>query len=181
MKKTLLLLLLLTAFCPSFANKIIVDKVENGLRFVQTKPTSHVFAVWETLTDGGIELQCYQNMNIKEIKLYHLVIYHYFDIEEGSRLLLKMENDSIMELRSMLHSFTIDRSFTYTIYSVSEEQLQELMNNNVVKIRVETESGNKDSKVYGKMFSKTIAKDYKLIEETLLKEVPKEKTFYDDF
>ena len=186
MKRFCILLLLLTTLCPLFANKISVDVVKDGWRYVQTERTPHIFAVWKTLTDGGIALWCAQNEDFKEVKQYSIVIYYYFDtdIEEDSRLLLKMRDGSIIELKCRAHSTTMRlglAAITFAEYLVSEEQLQEIMNNNVVKIRVETEFSNNDSKVYGKMFSKTIAKDYKLIEDTLTKEVLKEETFYDNF
>lgn len=184
MKKILTLITVLLTLIPIHAQKISLDKVKEGCRYIETKRTPHTFMVLKTLTDGAISLSCTEKAGIKQ---YYLVIYYYFveEIEEGGQLLLKMENDSIIELQSGSHSTTFmgtlgfpsTPTITFAQYPILEEQLQEIINNTVVKIRVETLTGSIDSKTYGKKFSKTIAKDYELIEETL----KQERTIYDDF
>jgi hypothetical protein len=97
---------------------------------------------------------------------------------------LKLENDEVIELKAKSHSetiknwvFTVLQTITFTNYSISEDQIQKIIENNVVKVRVETSIDYFDGKVYGTKFSKTIANDYKLIKKALEKEI----SVYEDF
>ena len=62
-------------------------------------------------------------------------------------------------------------------YPISKEQLEKVIANNVVKIRVETPIGHFDGKVYGKKFTQAITKDYKAIQKAR----EKETSIYDNF
>lgn len=184
MKRVFFAFAMLIAFCTTiFAEKVIVDKIKDGFRIVQTERTPHVFLVGGTMNDGAVSLDCWQKDGVKQ---YSIVLYFYseYNIEKGSKLLLKFNNDEILELYSSSdigHVWT-GNAFAqipvyFVDYNVTLEQLNKIMTQNIVKLRAETFSDHIDGKVYGKKFTKTINKDYGLIEQALKKEV----SLYDDF
>lgn len=184
MKRVFFTLAMLIAFCTTIsAEKVLVDKVKDGFRIVQTQRTTHVFMVVGTMNDGAISLDCWQKEGITQ---YSIVLYFYaeYNIEEGSKLLLKFDNDEILELYSnsdITHTWTGNAfaqiPISFVGYNVTLEQLKKIMTQNVVKLRAETFADHLDGKVYGKKFSKTIKKDYDVIEKALQQEV----SLYDDF
>lgn len=185
MKKHLLLsILLLSSFLVYAGGKINVDKMKDGYRFIQTERTPHVFMHKETMTDGAVSLDFW---NYDGLENYSLVIYLFFEknIEEGAKLLLKLDNDEVIELESSsplntirnVVVFPVVQTITFINYPISKEQLNKVIVNNVVKIRVETPIGHFDGKVYGKKFTQAIEKDYKAIQKTR----EKETSIYDNF
>ena len=175
-----MLIALSAAVC---AEGIMVDKEKDGYRIIQTDRTPHVFLVKGTMNDGAISLDIWEKDGIKQ---YSICIYFYTveDIEKNAKLLLKFGNDEILELKSSDRSttqrvgtFPIIQTLTYVSYPISREQLQKVMSNNVVKLRVETSTDHIDGKVYGKKFTNTICNDYALIEQAL----QQENSLYDDF
>ena len=184
MKRVVLILLsvLFTATCFAKA-KISVDKMKDGYRFIQTERTPHIFPYKDTWTDAAISLDL---MTLGDLKKYSICVYLFAEvnIEKGAKMLLKLENDEIIELVANSKSetirnlvFTVLQIITFADFSVTESQLQKIMENKVVKVRVETSIDNIDGAVYGNKFTKTIIDDYKLIEKTL----QKKNSVYDDF
>jgi len=184
MKKHLLLtILLLSSFLAYAGGKINVDKMKDGYRFIQTERTPHVFMHKETMTDGAVSLDFW---NYGGMENYSIVIYLFFEkkIEKGAKLLLKLDNGEIIDLESSLPAnivknviFPVVQTITYINYPISKEQLEKVIANNVVKIRVETPIGHFDGKVYGKKFTQAITKDYKAIQKAR----EKETSIYDNF
>lgn len=175
MKKLFFIFAMLLAITSMSANGILVDKVKDGFRFVQTERTPHVFLVKGTMNDGAVSLDYRSN---DEFKQYSVVLYFYSDynIEKGAKLLLKLDNDEIMELSSndKASSTYVGNAFaqilvSFVSYDLTTEQLKKIMTHNVVKLRVETFSGFLNGKVYGKKFSKAISSDYKEIQKALSK------------
>lgn len=184
MKKVFLILLsmLLTASCFAKA-KISVDKMKDGYRVIQTERTPHIFPYKATWTDAAISLDIW---TLDDWKNYSICVYLFAEvsIEKGAKMLLKLDNDEIIELVAKDNSetirnvvFPVVQIITFVNFSTSESQLQKIMDNKVVKVRVETSIDKIDGDVYGNKFSKTISDDYKLIEKTL----QKKNTIYDNF
>ena len=184
MKRVLFLMLIaLVAIGGNAKEKIKIDKMKDGYRIIQTERTAHVFPFTKTMTDAAISLDLWK---LSDWENYSICVYLFTDvnIDEGASLLLKLENDEVIELKAKSHSetiknwvFTVLQTITFTDYSITEDQIQKVIENNVVKVRVETSIDYFDGKVYGTKFSKTIANDYKLIKKALEKEI----SVYDDF
>ena len=184
MKRFFLTFVMLIALCFTIsAEKVIVDKVKDGYRYVQTERTSHVFLVNGTIYDGAISLNCIEKDGFEQ---YSIVLYFYseYNIKKGSKLLLKFDNGDILELYSnsdIIHTTTGNAfaqiSICFVDYDVTLEQLEKIMTHNVVKLRAETFSDYIDGKVYGKKFTKAIIQDHVLIKKALENEV----SIYDNF
>lgn len=184
MKRIILLLclpLVLVSACYA-KEKIKIDHMKDGYRIIQTERTHHIFPYKRNLTDAAISLDVVEYGK----KDYSICIYLFADLNiyKGSKLLLKLDNDEIVELEADLDSetvrnliFTTVQIITFTSYKVTEEQIHKIIENNVVKVRMETSYDYFDAKVYKDKFSKTIYKDYLLIEDALQEEI----SIYDNF
>lgn len=163
--------------------KIKIDKMKDGYRIIQTERTPHIFPYAATMTDAAISLDVWK---LNDLESYSICVYLFTDvnIDKGASLLLKLKNGEIIELQARSKSttiknwvFTVWQTISYTDYTVTEEQIKQIIEHNVVKVRIETSIDHFDGKVYGSKFSKTIANDYKLIKKALEKEI----SVYDDF
>lgn len=184
MKRIILLLCLpLILVSASYAKeKIKINHMKDGYRIIQTERTHHVFPYKRNLTDAAISLDVIEYGK----KDYSICVYLFDDLNiyKGSKLLLKLDNDEIIELESNLDSktvrnviFTVVQTITFTSYMVTEEQIHKIIENNVVKVRMETSYDYFDAKVYKNKFSRTIENDYILIENALQEEI----SIYDNF
>lgn len=185
MKKLPLLLffLLFIAIDGNAKAKISIDKMKDGYRIIQTERTPHIFPYVATMTDAAISLDLWK---LNDLENYNICIYIFSDVnvDKGNSLLLKLDNDDVIELKAKSKSetiknwvFTVLQTITFTNYSITEEQIKQIIEHNVVKVRVETAIDFFDGKVYGNKFSKTIANDYKLIKKALEKDI----SVYDNF
>lgn len=145
--------------------------------------TPHVFMYKETMTDGAISLGCVRNKDTK-VTNYDISVTVFADriIRKGDKLALKLDNDEVIMLSANDDSFTKSKlvGFAYIVettvlYSISESDLQKIINNNVVKIRMELNASSFDGKVYKKKFSTTILNNYKLLQEYLTNENPEDQ------
>ena len=184
MKKVLLLLIIsFIAMGGNAKEKIKIDKMKDGYRIIQTERTPHIFLYAATMTDAAISLNLWK---LNDLENYSICTYIFTDvnIDEGASLLLKLDNNDIIELKAQSKSetiknwvFTVLQTITFTNYAVTEEQIKQIIEHKVLKVRVETSIDHFDGKVYGNKFSKTIANDYKLIKKALEKEI----SVYDNF
>lgn len=184
MKRIILLLclpLILVSVCYA-KEKIKIDHMKDGYRIIQTERTPHIFPYKRNLTDAAISLDVVEYGK----KDYSICIYLFADlnIDKGSKLLLKLDNEEIIELEADLDSetirnviFTTVQIITFTNYKVTEEQIHKIIENNVIKVRMETSYDYFDAKVYKNKFSKTIYNNYLLIEDALQEEI----SIYDNF
>jgi hypothetical protein len=205
MKKFLLLFLALISFVVNVnAQKIYADKQnEDGSRIVTT--TNVPFALRDNIFDVfrkkdkrpdffDLSTTCFIDQNGK--KLYSLDFFvsnsrNKICMDKGSRLLLKLNNDSIIELRSNKNVNDYDNKIdiiggktTYSVsfsYDISNSIINILKRNKVVKMRMETDYDyfDLDSSYYNSFFSfsKSFLKCINLID----KELQKSNDLYDNF
>lgn len=205
MKKFLLLFLALMSFVVNInAQKIYADKQnEDGSRIVTT--TNVPFALRDNIFDTfrkkdkrpdffDLSTTCFIDQNGK--KLYSLDFFvsnsrNKICMDKGSRLLLKLNNDSIIELRSNKNVNDYDNKIdiiggktTYSVsfsYDISNSIINILKRNKVVKMRMETDYDyfDLDSSYYNSFFSfsKSFLKCINLID----KELQKSNDLYDNF
>ena len=75
--------------------KIKIDHMKDGYRIIQTERTPHIFPYKRNLTDAAISLDVVEYGK----KDYSICIYLFADlnIDKGSKLLLKLDNEEIIE------------------------------------------------------------------------------------
>lgn len=109
-----------------------------------------------------------------------------FLMDEGSALLIKLDNDSIIELKSNeITVFDCEYETGYyggyyvvtPMYEVSEDQIEEMIKNNVIKIRVQWQGGTFDRDIEKQKFTKHLTNVYPAIKSALTKD----KSVYDGF
>ena len=195
MKKMICVLYLLIASVVGIYAKpsIIMDKTTDSIRIIQTERTTHIFPYKKAWTDCGLSLICIKNINTQET-YYGIQVYIYdrdTEIAKGNRLLLKLKNDDIITLfskdfyspeeierRSNIFGAVIDRTYVVVpYYTILEEQINEIINSNVTKVRVETKDDQFDGNVYNTKFSDCIKDDYNLIQSV----IENDKSIYNDF
>ncbi|MCD7713692.1 MAG: hypothetical protein LUI08_01985 [Prevotella sp.] len=98
-------------------------------------------------------------------------------IDKGRKLLIKLENDSIVELESATkigpadYTFDVDRGVTSyyvkPLYIISEEDIENICKGNAKKIRIENNIGNIDREIKKNNFSTKLEKMYAVIKEAL--------------
>ena len=166
------------------AQKLLVDKVEsNGDRLMQTKYTT----IYSKLLSGGaISLIC-STSAVDTLYMISLMLNEgKQQIDEGRKLLLKLEDGSILtlvnikeigvgdyEIRTVYHS---TEYLTYPAYPVTKDELFRIINGNVVKIRIETNLELLDRTIR-ETISENLSEDYNLIN----KKLKEKKTIYSDF
>jgi len=186
---TFMLCFICSIMAVSAKSKLAIDKTIDGVRVVQTERTAHVFS-YTQMTDASISLSCVKTENICQYCI-NVFIFTNNDISKGNKLLLKLDNNEILTLaadtdaetenlmttQNVFGAITGKTDITHIPYTITIEQLQKIINNKVVKVRVETTLDAFDGKVYGNKFSKTIQEDYSLIQGAL----SQQKSIYDDF
>lgn len=104
-----------------------------------------------------------------------------FEVKKGSKLLIKLESDEVIELEAfydvekdirMIRSGSVEPS-----YGISKENLLKLSTGKAVKIRIETEAGIKDRQIKGNKLSKGVLESTTLINKAL----KDKKDIYSDF
>lgn len=189
MKRIFLLLLLIHGVLAVNAQMLSVDKVENdGSRILISNEYSIYSKMGLTTTYfakfrlGCISTQdsiLYQiNLNISEGKL---------QIEEGRKILFKFDDGSIMELSNIKRIGPTDYTYsvsqygtTYYVhptYSITEKQIQQIINGNVVKVRIEHDLDVVDKEIKKNKFSKHLKEAFNNISKAL----QKNKDIYSDF
>lgn len=107
-------------------------------------------------------------------------------MDEGSALLLKLGNGTTLELKSnkvgpMDYDFVAtgigSTYFVNALYEITEDLIQQIIENDVVKIRVQWTGGTFDKDIKKQKMSKHLSNVYPAIKETL----SKEKSLYDGF
>ncbi len=160
--------------------KVEIDQVNpEGSRIIQT---SWFNAYTEWSTAGGMcvgagvvnmddkkFLQYFINMTLNEGGV---------NIDKGSKLLMKLGNNDIIELEAT-DDFQYDyRNFmTYPRYWVTEAQLLQMVSNDVVKLRIQTQTGFLDRVIKKNKISNGIKESVPLINAAL----KQQKDIYSDF
>ena len=185
MKKQLLLLLALLMSVLSISAKgkikLDVDKVDSdGTRTIWA---SYFNAYTEWSTAGGMRVGAIE-VTVDNMKVYQYVLGMALneggvDINEGNKLLLKLENGEVVTLETQVNAMykPTQNYMTYPIYDISEEQLLKLATNNVIKLRIETSSENLDKTIKGNKVSNGIKESVPVVKAAL----KEKKDIYSDF
>lgn len=176
--KKILFLFLLALYSINSLSQVTVNKVEqDGSRIILTEE----FRIYDyKLTSCGFaRLNCVIDSNGEENYFLGLTLNEgIMTFNKGRKLLLKFQDDSIMELenieeieltdnkleQSLSHSFYL----VYPEYPVTKEQIQNIINNEIVKIRIENNSEYFDRNIKKNKFSKGIKSAYEDIQEKKL-------------
>ena len=134
------------------SNAQFVDRLnQNGKREISSKYEK----LYESLTGMGVYnlILVQDNENTDEISIYLHLQLREGDVimSEGRKLLIKFDDDSIMELSNLCE---------VSIYLLSSDNLASLLNKNAVKIRIDTDKGYFDKKINEKKFKEKIGKLY---------------------
>ena len=152
------------------SNAQFVDRLnQNGKREISSKYEK----LYESLTGMGVYnlILVQDNENTDEISIYLHLQLREGDVimSEGRKLLIKFDDDSIMELSNLCEvspSFYTygglhhDAILSHPIYLLSSDNLASLLNKNAVKIRIDTDKGYFDKKINEKKFKEKIGKLY---------------------
>ena len=176
MKKFLTLLLVLLSGLSAYAGgpKIVIDKVEeDGSRVVFTSEET-LYTTWSSGSSFGLSATVAKDGSV----LYFLnLTLNEGDItmEKGRKLLLKLKSGETIELQISnpigpgdytIHQSSLGIDHLYhPFYPISEEVIQKLLKDDVVKVRVEDDAEHYDRNV--KKFMKRFNELYKLLTETL--------------
>lgn len=170
MKKSFLLLaaMLLCSISMSAKAKIVKDYQEgDSIRIVETE----VQNIYTTATTAAaISTGAYMsNTYIGEHNFFYVKIMFNegVEISKDNSILIKLEDETIIELKNNMefewYQYGSYSSFTFAYYPISEEQIQQLMNGNVTKIRVQTDGEVFDRVIKSNKFSKAIASQFPLV------------------
>ncbi|MBO4481701.1 MAG: membrane lipoprotein lipid attachment site-containing protein [Bacteroidales bacterium] len=185
-------LLLSSCYTEQSLNIIDIDKPGRTYRWVQTynRPVQNL--------PFGVFLDVKQSNDNPFVKIWSLVLVlravdNDVVVLNKSMLLLKFEDGSTLELtsdtsriatshlvslESYYHGgFLHENRVTIPWYPITEDQIKDIINKKVVKIRIETFRALNDGDVLYNEFSKTIKEEYNSIIHTLA--IP--RTMYSDF
>ena len=173
MKKIILLIILLIGTENLLAQKLAVDKVENDGRRILISQDYTFYRDVITGDYADFNLSCTAVDGKKSFYIYFNICdkYKSVRIDKGKKLLIKLENDSILELSNNL-SFSKNSS-----YSLSEEQIEKIVNGKVVKIRIDRNVDMIDKEIKKNKFSKRVKEAYNAIIVAL----QTKKDIYTDF
>ena len=191
MKKLILLILAVSLFNNSFSQKIVVDKVnEHGERFVFC--SEKFVTTLKDMTKISVSLHAAQKSD--DAPLYSILIRILkvdgspFSMPKGSRFLIKLTDDSVIELKSREEcpgELKIDRTVNGWVkeiyeatpsFDITKEQLLKVFSG-VKKVRFETSLDNIDKEFDKDKIGVLLKKEFDLINEAL----SKEKDFSSDF
>ncbi len=173
-----LLFIIAMALCVASVNAqgLFMDKTEdNGQRSVVTGAMN----IYRNFSNGAaLQLAYVKSSTDDEQYLIRLTFNEFkMQIDEGRKLLIKFSDDSIMELRNATkigpadYDYSVSHGITdYFVspsYLVTEEQLEEMASKNVVKIRVETNTGSFDREIKKNKFSKAVDATYNTMKRAL--------------
>lgn len=188
MKKTTFLLAVLLVALNTFAQKIESDNTKDGERTiicshenVRSIKDKIVFSVALCLNQNKSG-ENYYNLSLKTTSLSPITV------PKGGKLLMKLLDDSIIELSTIMEYDGTVRDvhnvngYVYSDYTIfpsfllTTEQIEQICKG-VKKIRLETSTGAVDKDFKKDKIGGIISIEYDLIKSALLKE----KSFSDDF
>lgn len=174
MKKIVLLMFALVAMCAN-AQEINLDKKDENGRLIMCKQESMRSFSDKVLFDCALSRSQIYDEVYWQISLVVKQLYS-ISIPKGSRLLIKLKDDSIIELKSIndvedrigdaqvIGSSVISQYTVFPTYSVTEEQIAQI-SQGVKKIRVETSLQPIDKEFKKDKMGKIIEGQYKVISE----------------
>jgi hypothetical protein len=137
-------------------------------------------------TGGAVSLSCVVSGADTNYILFFKLCEFTKQMDEGRHLLIKLKNGSIITLQNIIEIGPEDYTITvngecliFPAYPIPKDELLSIINDNVVKIRIETNTEMLDRNITGKM-SKILKEDFLLINKAL-KEPKEKKSIYSDF
>lgn len=194
MKKLFLssILLLLCVSCIGVGEKgLIMDKVElNGNRKIISKPQK-LYSSFSSLRNKVSYYNLFCEVFPKNDTIFIMMLTlneGKLQIDEGRKLLIKFEDESVMELSNFTrigpadyqYEVTSDGTNYYVIpwYLITRKQIHELMTKKAVKVRIEHNVGQIDCELTDlNRLSKGMTAAYESIKDAL----SKNKNIYSDF
>ena len=190
MKKNLLLIAVIIGFTlAANAQKVEVDKVESdGTRFIRTEYST----IYSKMFSGGaVALCCDYNQQTNDTTFYITLLLNEPNppqIDKGRKLLVKLNDGDIITLENAKKIGPLDyetrkvyktvEHIVYPMYQVSRLNLLRMINQNVEKIRIETDGAeNLDYSIKRSKMSDALYEGLKNIEQAL----SVKKDIYSDF
>lgn len=185
MKKVLLLALLALSTIGASAQKVIMDKVESdGSRHIQTKYTT----IYTKLTTAGaVSLYCIAKESDTIFGISLLLNEQKPEIDEGRKLLVKLGDESVITLENVRKIGPLDYEtrrvynsveyIVYPLYYASKDDVLQMINKGVTKLRIETDIENLDRNIKSSKMSDALRNGLSNIEKAL----SVKKDLYSDF
>ena len=185
MNKVLIIALLVLSAIGANAQKIVVDKVESdGSRIIQTKYAT----IYSKMFSGGaVSLCCSANDTDTVFAISLMLNEQKQEIDEGRKLLIKLNDGTILTLENINKIGPLDYEvrrvynsveyLVYPMYYVSREDIMQMINKGVVKLRIETDTDNLDREIKQTKMSDALKTGLSNIEKALVVK----KDIYSDF
>lgn len=187
MKKLLLFVFISLSSIFSFSQTIEIDKVtENGMRLLigskePIRSLTDKYYIFVSLNASQYHDEVTYSLSLRVNANIPI------SVPRGSRLLIKLKNDSVMQLKTITEESDkigkvvtgaiIHRNYSvFPNFDVTPEQI-EAISNGVKKIRLETSLDPIDKEFKKDKMGRIIKKEYALIQEAL----QKDKSFSDGF
>lgn len=156
----LTILLFFTLLQPSFAQKIAIDEeTENGI-FITT---DFLPIFWSTKSgNGSVSLGVAYNTAMQTLFCLNLKLEEVpnFEIKKGSALQLITNEGEIIVLHNTSDIQAIDKNIivSYGVQYNDKElaDLDKIMNERIVKLKIETSNGVQEQEINNNMFSKSV-------------------------
>lgn len=189
MKKFFLFFVLLQGIMTLNAQTLSVDKVENdGSRILISNEYSIYSRMGLTTTYfTKFRLGCISSQNGKQYQLHMNISEGKLQIEKGRKILFKFDDGSILELSNIERIGPADYTYsvsqygtTYYVhptYSITEEQIQQIINGKVVKVRIEHDVDVVDKEIKKNKFAKHLKEAY----DSILTALQTNKDIYTGF
>lgn len=190
MKRVLFFALMLFILNNILAQKIVVDKTENGIRHISCSDVN--LKGFRDKIGLSVCLNATSKENTTLYALSTSLVSNYpISSPEEARILIKLKNDDVIELKAekpcedRVGNTMIIANTPYKIYkihplfNISKDQIENL-SNGVKKVRIELNGTENYEKEFSKdKIGKQMVKEYNLINNALLNN--KRKTFSTDF
>lgn len=194
MKKLYLLLFLVPSLflvscmgSGSIARGVSVDKVEGDGQRTVLSMSNNLYTEWNSA--AAFRLACFVSSKRDTTFVLMLTLNEgKMQIDEGRKLLIKFDDNSIMELSNITRIGPADYEYRVTkygtdyyvqpAYAITEKQIHELMTKKAVKVRIEHDIDQIDRELSDlNKLGKGITAAYESIKEAL----GKSKNIYSDF
>lgn len=185
MKKILLIALLALSAMGAYAQKVVMDKVEpDGSRHILTKYTT----IYSKMFSGGAAaLYCIANESDTTFYISLMLNEQKPEIDEGRKLLVKLSDETILTLENAKKIGPFDYEtrqvynsieyLVYPMYYVSRDDIMQMINKGVVKLRIETDIDNLDRDIKKTKMSDILETSLSNIDDALTVK----KDIYSDF
>ena len=189
----ILLIIIIVLLCPfyTYAQKIVMDKVEeNGDRHVLTEDVTVVYAktTLGVVRQSGVGMSLYCVAHGSDTNYYlNFRVVEKAQIDTGRKLLLKLSDGNIITLENSkkigpldYDSYVGEYQVIYWViptYLISREDIVRIIEQGVVKIRIETDTDSIDRDVKASRIKDVLKKCLRNIDETM----QKKKDIYSDF